>query len=104
MFPYTGMLYHNPASHLPDTISAGYGELSWQGFDKITYWMQHEAPDFLRINQESTFLDIGSGFGKCVFHAKIRTGCKHSIGIECIQTRHQKALEVSMRWDVADMK
>ena len=34
----------------------------------------------------STFLDIGSGFGKPVFHSAIQTGCE-SIGIEIVPAR-----------------
>lgn len=80
-------------SVLPPAISAGYGELSWQGFDKVVYWMACEAPDFVRMGPSSIFLDIGSGFGKCVFHAKLRAQVARSVGIECIKTRHEKASE-----------
>jgi cyclopropane fatty-acyl-phospholipid synthase-like methyltransferase len=34
----------------------------------------------------STFLDIGSGFGKPVFHSAIQTGCE-SFGIEIVPVR-----------------
>ena len=34
----------------------------------------------------STFLDIGSGFGKPVFHSALQTGCE-SIGIEIVPAR-----------------
>lgn len=38
------------------------------------------------MTHESTFLDIGSGFGKPVFHASLQTYCK-STGIEIVQAR-----------------
>lgn len=36
--------------------------------------------------KESTFIDIGSGFGKPVFHSAIQTGCE-SIGVEIVPAR-----------------
>lgn len=87
-------ILNNPLpSLLPPQISAGYGELSWQGFDKIVHWMEQEAPDAIKLTSKSRFLDIGSGFGKCVFHARLRAQVARSVGIECIKTRHEKALE-----------
>ena len=80
-------------SFLPPDISAGYGELSWHGFDKVFNYMHNECPPDYRIGSTSRFLDIGSGFGKCVLHAKLRGKVARSVGIECIKTRHEKALE-----------
>eukprot|EP00347_Sterkiella_histriomuscorum_P024501 403330892 len=39
-----------------------------------------------KLDQSSTFLDIGSGFGKPVFHASMQTYCK-SKGIEVVPAR-----------------
>ena len=36
--------------------------------------------------KSSTFLDIGAGFGKPVFHSALQTGCE-SIGIEIVPAR-----------------
>ena len=38
------------------------------------------------LTSESTFLDIGSGFGKPVFHASMQTYCR-SRGIEVVPAR-----------------
>ena len=38
------------------------------------------------LTHESTFLDIGSGFGKPVFHASLQTYCK-STGVEVVPAR-----------------
>lgn len=40
----------------------------------------------MNANACSSFLDIGSGFGKPVFHAAIQTGCE-SYGIEIVPVR-----------------
>jgi hypothetical protein len=38
------------------------------------------------LTENSTFLDIGSGFGKPVFHASMQTYCR-SKGIEVVPAR-----------------
>ena len=55
--------------------------------------MMFEAPESARLDSECSFLDIGSGFGKCVLHAKVRGKVRLSRGIEYIPLRHEKALE-----------
>jgi hypothetical protein len=38
------------------------------------------------VDNNSSFIDIGSGFGKPVFHSAIQTGCP-SYGIEVVPAR-----------------
>ena len=40
----------------------------------------------MNVGNNSTFLDIGSGFGKPVFHAAMQTGC-FSKGVEVVPAR-----------------
>ena len=40
----------------------------------------------MSIENQSTFLDIGSGFGKPVFHSAMQTGCE-SYGVEIVPAR-----------------
>ena len=40
----------------------------------------------MKIDNKSSFLDIGSGFGKPVFHAAMQTGCE-SYGVEIVPAR-----------------
>ena len=84
---------HNHRRSIPATVSPGYGELARRGFDKVLYYLCHEAPDILRMGEDCSFLDIGSGFGKCVLHAKVRGKVRESVGIEYIPVRHEKAAE-----------
>src|SRR5690554_4827346 len=82
---------------VPDSVSPGYGEIAMGSFSKIVHYMQHEgsitfnhliqAPLPLRMDSTSSFLDIGSGFGKCVFHTKIQALVQRSVGIEYVATR-----------------
>jgi hypothetical protein len=39
------------------------------------------------LDEDATFLDIGSGYGKVVFHAKLNTGCRSAVGVECVRKR-----------------
>jgi len=42
------------------------------------------------LNEQSSFLDIGSGFGKAVWHAYEVARCL-SVGYEIVDTRHSFA-------------
>ena len=65
-----------PTHCIPDTVSPGYGECTRASFDKISQYLCDELPAPLRMGQDSVFLDIGSGYGKCVVHARFRAGVK----------------------------
>ena len=39
------------------------------------------------LDADATFCDVGSGYGKVIFHAKLNTGCRSAIGIECVAKR-----------------
>jgi hypothetical protein len=84
-----------PPKSEPTTLSPGYGEITRAGITKILKYLQLEAPEHLRMGSESTFIDIGSGFGKVVFHAKLQTQARRCIGIECVKFRNQKAQTIA---------
>ena len=44
------------------------------------------------MNENSFFLDIGSGFGKPVFHCAYQVGCK-SCGVEVVPARVEFCLD-----------
>ena len=48
----------------------------------------------LNMCEESTFIDVGSGYGKVVFHAALSTKVAKSVGVEYVPSRAQKASEV----------
>jgi hypothetical protein len=79
---------------VPKTVSLGYGELLRHSFQKILDYMMHEAPHELRLGADSYFLDIGSGYGKTVFHTKLAANVKESMGVEYLPERVNKAVEV----------
>ena len=39
------------------------------------------------LNQDASFLDIGSGYGKVCVHAKLSTLCRQAHGVECVANR-----------------
>jgi len=77
--------------------SAGYGEITRGSFSKLLRLMQTKVPSELRLDQTSSFLDIGSGFGKCVVHAKVMVNVARSVGLEYVKKRHEIANE-AFKW------
>ena len=61
----------------------GYGELTPLGFKQLC--------ERLRLNEQDTFVDLGSGGGRVVLQAAREYGVQRSVGIELAQTRHELA-------------
>lgn len=72
---------------IPETVTPTYGELTIGSFNKILAQFER-----LGMTSSSTFLDIGSGYGRPVFHAAIKMGVR-AHGIEYIPMRVQKSQE-----------
>lgn len=82
------------------TAQVSYGETTRGAFQRLVTKLQsiadHWSEDPLaqlpfgkeeyNLTSKSTFLDIGSGFGKPVFHASLQTNCQ-SMGIEVQEVR-----------------
>ena len=45
------------------------------------------------LGPSSSLLDIGSGYGKVVFHLRLMARMRSTVGVECVQSRHQIALK-----------
>lgn len=43
------------------------------------------------LGQLSTFLDVGSGYGKVIVHAKLEASPRRCVGVECVISRHNIA-------------
>merc|ERR1719409_2428547 len=43
------------------------------------------------LGPHSTFLDIGSGYGKVNLHIRLLTRCRRSAGYECVKSRDEIA-------------
>jgi hypothetical protein len=81
-----------------DLVSTGYAECTLDSFDKICHLLEEAIePVGLRMGADSVFLDIGSGYGKCVLHARFRVNVRKSMGIEYVRPRHTAALEMLER-------
>jgi len=78
----------------PHTVHVGYGEMTYPALDKLLLWLCRDAPSSVRLSSDSCFLDLGSGFAKCVIHARLRALVRRSVGIEYVPLRHNKASEV----------
>lgn len=82
------------------TAQIGYGEITKGAMQKFLQILQNidqafgpEHEPYLKFNkseynltENDTFIDIGSGFGKPVFHAALQVGC-YSKGVEIVPAR-----------------
>jgi len=56
-------------------------------FSKIVNDLPYSIEEYnMSAERGSTFLDIGSGFGKPVFHSAMQTSCR-SYGVEIVPAR-----------------
>lgn len=55
--------------------------------------------EYRLVTQESTFLDIGSGFGKPNFHVAMQVFPKESIGIEIVPARVAVTLDQKLNFE-----
>jgi hypothetical protein len=93
-----GAATKQPGPNCSDSVSTGYAECTLDSFDKICRLLEETIePVDLRMGPDSVFLDIGSGYGKCVLHARFRVNVRKSVGIEYVGTRHASALEMLER-------
>ena len=63
-------------------------------FNLINYLVD----DKYKLTPSSSFLDIGSGFGKTVFHTKVAINVKESVGIEYLPMRYNKSVELLQKF------
>lgn len=74
-----------------DAASEGYGEITRCSVAAVLQAMRnvHELD-----HDSSSFLDVGSGYGKVVLHTALATPCECIRGYEYVHTRHAKAASV----------
>lgn len=78
-----------------NTWSLGYGELTLGSVKRLFDYMTKGAPENLRMGPGSSFLDIGSGYGKVVFYANMTCPqLKEVTGIECLPFRHSRSVQL----------
>ena len=73
----------------PDSVSSGYAEITKVSLERVMATVKQ----FLGDN-DSTILDIGSGFGKVVLHAYAIGMFSRAVGIEYIATRYRLAVHL----------
>lgn len=82
----------NETSRKDCSASEGYGEATQGSFQKILDFLQSNK--VTEINRDSSFIDVGSGYGKVVMHTLFATDAKRVLGIELVDSRHCIASEV----------
>jgi len=95
-----------------ETTQTGYGEIAlgsmtsllnlFQNISKLIQYHCEKSEEFKELllfepeeynmNKDSSFLDIGSGFGKPVFHSALQVGC-FSKGVEVVPARAEFCLD-----------
>ena len=83
-----------PDHSVSGTVAPGYAECTRKSFDQVCEWLCEKAPPDLRMGADSVFLDVGSGYGKCVVQARLRANVRKSIGIEYVYVRYLKGMEM----------
>jgi len=88
--------------------SEGYGEVTQGSVTRLLYFLGNLRSLVLEglpmregavldkewdLGEHSTFLDIGSGYGKVILQVKYMANVKRSVGIECVFSRDQIAAE-----------
>ena len=74
-----------------DSASEGYGEITQSSMSSVLSAM-HNVQDL--DAHDSSFVDVGSGYGKVVMHAALETRCERICGFEYVRARHEKAVSV----------
>jgi len=84
--------------------SEGYGEATMGSVHRIGVALSHLRALVLRelfptgwgllwdLGPWSSFLDVGSGYGKVVLHLRLVAGMHASVGVECVSSRHHIAM------------
>ena len=91
---------HGSKRRHPITVKSGYGEPTIKTMEKVLQYMTEQCPLELRLDHTSSFVDIGSGLGKCVVLAKNVTNAKKCIGIEVMPIRHKLSCDALKEFEV----
>ena len=93
-----GEAAHGKGNTGPKTASTseGYGEATCATVEKLVRLLARLTdyvpaldgwPGPWNLDGDASFVDIGSGYGKVVFHAKMYSGCRCAVGVECVAKR-----------------
>ncbi|KAK3241184.1 hypothetical protein CYMTET_49030 [Cymbomonas tetramitiformis] len=90
-----------------DDSSEGYGEMTAGSIERLLQLLQglegclpvvrtagrssQLSPKEFNLTAASSFVDIGSGYGKVVMHTKLSVGVKSALGVEYVESRSKIA-------------
>jgi hypothetical protein len=89
---YLTILYHDSKGRtdsVKNDVCETYGEILYSGVEKILSVIQPSKND--------VFVDYGSGLGKIVIHAFLKSSVREAYGIESAPDLHQQALNAAQR-------
>ena len=101
-----------------NSASEGYGEMTEGSMERLFSFLEHmdekehetfavmtplknskncvssSQVSYKLVPKESTFVDVGSGYGKVVFHAKLGAQFSYAVGIEYVESRANLATKI----------
>lgn len=89
---YLTILYHDTrgrSDSVKNHVCETYGEILYSGVDKILSVIQPSKND--------VFVDYGSGLGKIVIHAFLKSLVREAHGIESVPALYQQAMNAAQR-------
>jgi hypothetical protein len=79
-------VFHAEVNASKNNIPETYGEIFYSGVEKLL--------SSITLTPEDVFADLGSGIGKIVLHAFLRSPVKEARGIELLPELHEQAIKV----------
>jgi hypothetical protein len=94
----------NEIDELEEKISVGNGELSCKSMAEIVFILQHKLPVECRLNNQSHFADLGSGYGLALMHTICQTNqtLANYSGIEVESSRLRGSRDFAQRLGYTD--
>lgn len=86
---YSGFISYQPgekASNEKNKVYLTYGEILYPSLTTVI--------DYLEINDQDVFYDLGSGIGKVALHFFLKTPIKKASGIEAAEARQNSAQKI----------
>jgi tRNA G46 methylase TrmB len=92
----TDLFFDHHSDDRKSTVSMTNGEITMGSLEKVLdiITTSIDNQEYRLTGSSKGFIDIGSGFGKVVFHVAFATGISRCHGIEYVPVRHNKSKEV----------
>ena len=83
---------HQGCAYSTGVAEECYGEVTEDGYEQILQGMPTVPEAACALTPDSTFVDIGSGYGRLAMYVRMRTNVSAVVGIERNPCRHERAV------------